>query len=100
MSAKPQDAIDALIERAGTDSALRERLLADASATIAAETGMKVPAEWDIVAREVDGAIEIGFVDGELPDAYLELVAGGSKCDSQDGAADPYPANPTRQPTW
>jgi hypothetical protein len=100
MSTNPQGAIDALIERASTDAALRDRLLADARGTIEAETGMKVPGEWDIVARDADGTIEIGFADGELPEAYLDLVAGGaSQCNSQDGAAN-YDQPGPKQPTW
>jgi hypothetical protein len=78
MSDNPQGAIDALIARAESDSALRDRLIADPKATILAETGMTVPAEWALMAREEDGSIVLGFVNDELPEDYLEVVSGGA----------------------
>jgi hypothetical protein len=78
MSDNVQGAIDALLERAATDPALRDRLLADPRGTITAETGMSVPADWDLVARESDGTVTLGFANDQLPEDYLELVAGGN----------------------
>jgi hypothetical protein len=77
MSHTPQGAIDALLVRAQSDAALRERLIADPKSTIEAETGMTVPADWAIVARDNGGSVELGFENDELPEGYLELVAGG-----------------------
>ena len=70
--------IDELLARAQNDSDLRGRLLADPRGTIAAETGMVVPADWAIVAKENGPDVELGFVNDELPEDYLELVAGGN----------------------
>lgn len=80
MSGQPQGAVEALIERASADAELRDRLLGNARATIEVETGMTVPRDWSIVARYANGTIEIGFVDDELPDSYLDLITGGSFC--------------------
>ena len=44
---------------------------------IEADTGMTVPADWAIVARDNGGSVELGFENDELPEGYLELVAGG-----------------------
>ena len=87
MSDTPQGAIDALIARAESDAALRASLIADPKATILAETGMTVPAEWALVATEVDGSIVLGFENDELPTDYLDLVSGGAdpKYDSCTG---------------
>ncbi len=71
-------AVDELVARANEDPALRDRLIADAKATIAAETGMVVPDDWDLIAVAADDGISFEFVNGELPADYLELVAGGS----------------------
>jgi hypothetical protein len=73
----PMGAIDALFARTESDAALRERLLTDPKGTIEAETGMTLPVDWVIEARETAGAVEIGFENGELPDDYLELISGG-----------------------
>ena len=77
MSHTPQGAIDALLARADSDEALRERLLTDPKAAIEAETGLTVPADWAIVARANGSSVELGFENDELPEDYLELVAGG-----------------------
>ena len=77
MSDSPQGAIDALLVRAGSDPALRARLLDDPRGTIQAETGITVPADWNIEVRESDGALALGFVNDELPDDYLAVVSGG-----------------------
>ncbi len=70
-------AIDNLVAEANNDADLRARLLADPRGTIGAETGMTVPADWAIIARESNGMVELAFENDELPEEYLELVAGG-----------------------
>jgi hypothetical protein len=70
--------IDDLMARTQTDVELREQMLADPKATIQAETGMTVPADWAIISSVNDGGhVVIEFDNGELPDDYLELVSGG-----------------------
>lgn len=78
MSDSKMPEIDALLERAQGDADLRERLLADPRGTIKAETGMNVPDDWAIVATDNAGTVELAFANGELPEAYLEMVSGGS----------------------
>lgn len=78
MSNNPATITD-LLTRAGADSALRDRLVADPKGTIAAETGMTVPADWDIVADIHDGGnVVLEFENGELPEEYLAVVSGGN----------------------
>ena len=81
MSNNSPGPIDALVTRAEGDPALRDRLISDPKGTILAETGMKVPDDWAVVARDVSGSIVLGFEGDELPDAYLELVSGGDWSD-------------------
>lgn len=78
MSDSIQGSIDALLARAAGDPELQARLLDDPRGTIQAETGMTVPADWNIEARESAGAMELGFANDELPDDYLALVSGGA----------------------
>ena len=87
MSSSPMGAIDALVARAATDPALAARLLDDPRGTIEAETGMTVPADWAIVASQGAGGVELSFANGELPEAYLDMVSGGANCAA---AADDY----------
>jgi hypothetical protein len=70
-------AIDNLVAEANNDADLRARLLADPRGTIGAETGMTVPDDWAIIAHESNGMVELAFENNELPEDYLELVAGG-----------------------
>ena len=73
-----ESTINDLTARANADEALRARLDADPQGTIQAETGMTVPADWNIVIIDnADGTIEIGFANDEVPDEYLALVSGG-----------------------
>jgi hypothetical protein len=78
MATNVPSAIDELLARAQSDSALRAALMADPRGTIEAETGMAVPADWAIVAVEKGDSIELDFANGELPADYLDLVAGGN----------------------
>ena len=71
--------IDSLMARTQTDDDLRARMLDNPKATIQEETGMTVPAEWSILASVHDaGHVVIEFENGELPDDYLDVVAGGN----------------------
>jgi hypothetical protein len=74
-----QGTVDELLARAQSDSDLRARLLADPRGTIAAETGMTVPADWALVATDNGGVVELGFENGELPEEYLAIVSGGNR---------------------
>lgn len=77
-------AVDALVTRANADPALRDRLMADAKATIEAETGMVVPSDWDLVAVLHDDGIVFQLINDELPDEYLQLVSGGWRKDGKE----------------
>jgi hypothetical protein len=77
MSETTVAAVDALVARAQDDAALRDRLIADPKGTIEAETGLTVPADWNIMTRDNGGSLELAFENDELPDDYLELVSGG-----------------------
>ncbi|MFM1917890.1 MAG: hypothetical protein RJB01_1405 [Actinomycetota bacterium] len=72
-----QGAIDDLVGRADADAELRARLLADPMEVIWLETGMRVPEHWGVIAQEIDGSVESALSCDELPDDYLEWVAGG-----------------------
>ncbi len=78
-----QGAIDALVTRANADPALRDRLMADAKATIETETGMVVPSDWDLVAVIHDDGIVFELLNDELPEEYLQLVSGGWRADGK-----------------
>jgi len=78
MASDIKGTVDELLARAQNDSDLRARLLADPRGTINAETGMTVPADWALVASDKGGVIELDFENGELPEEYLAIVAGGN----------------------
>ncbi len=73
--------VDSLIARADQDSSFREQLVADPRAVIESETGMVVPLDWDVVAISTDDGLALQLANEELPDEYLELVAGGDSGD-------------------
>jgi len=88
MSDNVQGSIDAVLARAQSDAVFRDLLLTNPKAAIFEATGMSVPADWNIVSRIDDnGNVAISFANGELPEDYLDLVAGG---DSGGGKALPY----------
>jgi len=83
-----ESTINDLTARANADEALRARLTADPHGTIQAETGMTVPADWNIVIIDnADGTIEIGFANDDVPDDYLALVSGGTTPTIIDGTS-------------
>ena len=78
MSNDVQGSIDAILVRAKEDTPLRDLLLTNPKAAIFEETGMSVPADWNIVSRIDDnGNVAISFANDELPEDYLDMVAGG-----------------------
>jgi len=88
MSNNVQGSIDAILGRAQEDTDFRDLLLTNPKAAILEETGMSVPADWAIVSRiNNDGNVELDFENGELPEDYLEMVAGGY--DSTGGDVSP-----------
>lgn len=89
-------AVELLIARSTADSALRQRLLGDPKGTITTETGLAVPDDWDLVAHENGEVVTIEFANGEIPDDYLQLVAGGCTCDFRDQPLPPGVKPPTR----
>lgn len=73
-----QSTVDAIIERANTDTDFRERLMADPRGAIEQISGVTIPSEWQIeVTQGADGAVMLGLANDEIPDAYLALVSGG-----------------------
>lgn len=73
------DMKNAILSRAAEDGEFRSRLITDPKAAIAAEIGVTIPEEFNVVVHE-DGATTAHLVlapSPELTDAELELVAGG-----------------------
>ncbi|MFM1918013.1 MAG: hypothetical protein RJB01_1528 [Actinomycetota bacterium] len=89
-------AVELLLARAKADAALRQRLLKEPKETITTETGLAVPDDWDPVAHENGDVVTIEFANGELPDDYLQLVAGGCTCDFRDQPLPPGVKPPAR----
>jgi hypothetical protein len=78
MSNDVQGSIDQVLARAKDDLDFRDLLLTNPKEAIFKETGMSVPADWDIVSRIDDnGHVAISFANDELPEDYLEVVSGG-----------------------
>ena len=74
----PMDLVNGVCARAASDAGLRERLLADPRATLAQETELTIPEDWDLVASEAaDGTVRVELVNEDIPETYLELVSGG-----------------------
>lgn len=72
------DLVNSVCLSAASDADLKERLLADPRATLAAETGLAIPQDWDLVASEApDGTVRVELVNDDIPELYLELVSGG-----------------------
>lgn len=78
----PMDLVNGVCKRAATDAGLKARLLADPRTTLAQETALTIPDDWDLVASEVpDGTVRVELVNDDIPEAYLELVSGGGPGD-------------------
>ena len=74
----PMTLVNGVCLSAASDAGLKERLLADPRATLAAETGLSIPLDWDLVASEAaDGTVRVELVNDDIPELYLELVSGG-----------------------
>ena len=78
---KLMDLVDGVCASAASDAGLKARLLADPRATLAEETPLTIPDDWELVASEApDGTVRIELVNEEIPDEYLELISGGNPC--------------------
>ncbi len=74
----PMALVDEVCVRAGSDAGLKERLLADPRTTLAAETALTIPKDWELMASEApDGTVRVELVNDDIPELYLELVSGG-----------------------
>jgi hypothetical protein len=74
----PMDLVNGVCVRAGSDAGLKARLLADPRATLAQETALTIPDDWELVASEAtDGTVRVELVNEDIPELYLELVSGG-----------------------
>ena len=73
--------IDALVERANSDTDFRDKLLADPRGTIEAELELQIPPDWDIaVALDADGGLTIDVLNDEISDELLASVSAGTSC--------------------
>jgi hypothetical protein len=73
-----QSAVDAIVDRANTDSEFCERLMADPRGAIEQISGVTIPSDWQIeVTQGADGAVTLSLANEEIPDAYLALISGG-----------------------
>lgn len=85
MKSNPMDLVDGVCQRARVDGELKASLMADPRATLERETGLSIPAGWDLAAREsADGSVSVELVSDEIPEEYLELVQGGLPPDSSE----------------
>jgi hypothetical protein len=82
-SKNPVYLVNDVCARAASDADLKARLLADPRATLAQETELTIPDEWELVASEAaDGTVRVDLVNYDIPEEYLELVSGGGGDDS------------------
>jgi len=85
MKSNPMDLVESVCQRARGDKELKAALLADPRGTLQRETGLTIPAGWDLAASEsADGAVQVELVNDEIPEQYLELVQGGLPPDSSE----------------
>lgn len=79
----PMDLVNGVCASAASDAGLKARLLSDPRTTLAAETGLTIPDDWELVASETsDGTVRVELVNDDIPELYLELVSGGIPTDS------------------
>ena len=82
----PMDLVYSVCASAASDAGLKARLLADPRATLAQETALTIPKDWELVASEApDGTVRIELVNEDIPEAYLDLFSGGLPPDSSNG---------------
>jgi hypothetical protein len=75
----PMDLVNGVCASAVSDAVLKARLLADPRATLAQETGLTIPQDWELVASEApDGRVRVELANENIPEEYLQLVSGGS----------------------
>ena len=78
MESNPMQLVQAVCQRARGDEELKAALLADPRGTLQRETGLTIPAGWDLAASEsADGTVQVELVNDEIPEQYLDLVEGG-----------------------
>ena len=74
----PMELVNGVCASAASDAGLKARLLADPRATLAQETGLTIPEDWEFEAREApDGTVQVELVNEDIPEEYLQLVSGG-----------------------
>ena len=74
----PMDLVNGVCASADRDAGLKARLLADPRATLAQETGLTIPQDWELVASEApDGTVRVELANENIPEEYLQLVSGG-----------------------
>ena len=74
----PMDLVNGVCASAAIDAGLKARLLADPRATLAQETGLTIPEDWELVASKAsDGTVRVELTNENIPEEYLQLVAGG-----------------------
>lgn len=67
-----------VLARSAADADLRQRLMDGPITAIAAETGIELPDEWNLVAAlGDDGAVTLSFTGEEIPDFMLDSISGG-----------------------
>ena len=82
----PMDLVNGGCASAASDADLKARLLADPRATLAQETALTIPKDWELVASEApDGTVRVELVNEDIPEAYLELISGGLPPNSSNG---------------
>ena len=86
----PMSLVNGVCASAANNADLKERLLADPRATLAEETGLSIPEDWDLVASEVaNGTVRVELVNEDIPEEYLQLVSGGIPTESTTVAPPP-----------
>ena len=75
--------IEAIVDRANSDTDFRDRLLADPRGILETELSLQIPQDWEIaVALDADGRLAIDVLNDEISDDLLASVSGGRVCGS------------------
>jgi hypothetical protein len=73
--------IEAIVDRANSDTDFRDRLLADPRGILETEFDLKIPQDWEIsLALDADGRLAIDVLNDEISDELLDSVSGGRAC--------------------